>query len=71
MNNMASRFLVYVDLLGTTYKATTVYGVYIAQPLLRKAVEPYADVLTEEQAQMIFEDCMRVLFYRDEGSLNK
>jgi len=68
------RFLAYVDLLGTTYKATTIatgYGAYIAQPLLRKAVEPYADVLTEEQAQKILEDCMRVLFYRDARSLNK
>lgn len=68
------RFLAYVDLLGTTYKATTIatgYGAYIAQPLLRKAVEPYADVLKEEQAQKILEDCMRVLFYRDARSLNK
>jgi len=68
------RFLAYVDLLGTTYKASTIatgYGAYIAQPLLRKAVEPYTEVLTEEQAQKILEDCMRVLFYRDARSLNK
>ncbi|KAM6499349.1 proteasome endopeptidase complex beta subunit [Amanita muscaria] len=68
------RFLAYVDLLGTTYKAPTIatgYGAYIAQPLLRKAVEPYTDVLTEEQAQNILEECMRVLYYRDARSLDK
>jgi len=68
------RFLAYVDLLGTTYKAPTIatgYGAYIAQPLLRKAVEPYKDVLTEEQAVKILEECMRVLFYRDARSLDK
>ena len=64
----------YVDLLGTTYTASTIatgYGAYIAQPLLRKAVEGYEDVLTEEQARKILEDSMRVLFYRDARSLNK
>jgi 20S proteasome subunit beta 7 len=68
------RFLSYVDLLGTTYTASTIatgYGAYIAQPLLRKAVEGYEDVLTEEQARKILEDSMRVLFYRDARSLNK
>ncbi|KAF8130809.1 proteasome endopeptidase complex beta subunit [Boletus edulis] len=68
------RFLSYVDLLGTTYTASTIatgYGGYIAQPLLRKAVEGYEDVLTAEQARKILEDSMRVLFYRDARSLNK
>lgn len=68
------RFLSYVDLLGTTYTASTIatgYGSYIAQPLLRKAVEGFEDVLTEEQARKILEDSMRVLFYRDARSLNK
>ncbi|KIM58013.1 hypothetical protein SCLCIDRAFT_129199 [Scleroderma citrinum Foug A] len=68
------RFLSYVDLLGTTYTASTLatgFGAYIAQPLLRKAVEGYEDVLTAEQAQKILEDCMRVLFYRDARSLDK
>jgi hypothetical protein len=68
------RFLAYVDLLGTTYSASTLatgYGSYIAQPLLRKAVEGKEDVLTEEDAQKIIEDSMRVLFYRDARSLNK
>lgn len=68
------RFLSYVDLLGTTYTASTIatgYGAYIAQPLLRKAVEGYEDVLTEEQARKILEDSIRVLFYRDARSLDK
>ncbi|KAK0218921.1 proteasome endopeptidase complex beta subunit [Armillaria fumosa] len=68
------RFLAYVDLLGTTYSASTLatgYGSYIAQPLLRKAVEGYEDVLTEEEALKIIEDSMKVLYYRDARSLNK
>jgi 20S proteasome subunit beta 7 len=68
------RFLAYVDLLGTTYSASTLatgYGSYIAQPLLRKAVEGNEDVLTEDQAVEILEQSMRVLFYRDARSLNK
>ena len=69
-----ARFLGYVDLLGTTYSASTLatgYGAHIAQPLLRKAVEGYEDVLTEAQAFEILETCMRVLFYRNARSLDK
>ncbi|KAF9269098.1 proteasome endopeptidase complex beta subunit [Marasmius fiardii PR-910] len=68
------RFLAYVDLLGTTYSASTLatgYGAYIAQPLLRKAVEGREDVLTEEEAAQILEKNLKVLFYRDARSLNK
>ncbi|OJA18525.1 hypothetical protein AZE42_06659 [Rhizopogon vesiculosus] len=68
------RFLSFVDLLGTTYTASTLatgYGAYIAQPLLRKAVEGKEDIITEEEARKILEDSMRVLFYRDARSLNK
>lgn len=69
-----SSFLAYVDLLGTTYTASTIatgYGAYIAQPLLREAVEGKEDTLTEEQAQRIMEESLKVLFYRDARSLNK
>ncbi|KIM41653.1 hypothetical protein M413DRAFT_444911 [Hebeloma cylindrosporum] len=69
-----TRFLAYVDLLGTTYSASTLatgYGAHIAQPLLRTAVEGFEDVLTEEQALKIIENSMKVLFYRDARSLNK
>ncbi|GAW08129.1 proteasome endopeptidase complex beta subunit [Lentinula edodes] len=68
------RFLSYVDLLGTTYSASTLatgYGSYIAQPLLRKAVEGNEDVITEDEAVRILEQSMKVLFYRDARSLNK
>ncbi|TEB22908.1 proteasome endopeptidase complex beta subunit [Coprinellus micaceus] len=68
------KFLAYVDLLGTTYSATTLatgYGSMIAQPLLRKAVEGREDVLTEEEARKIIQECMRVLYYRDARSLDK
>lgn len=68
------RFLAYVDLLGTTYSASTIatgYGSYIAQPLLRKAVEGREDTLTEREAQAILEESLLVLFYRDARSLDK
>jgi len=67
-------FLGYVDLLGTTYTASTLatgYGAYIAQPLLRKAVEGRETTLTEEEGVKIVEESMKVLFYRDARSLNK
>jgi len=74
VDSSGSKFLAYVDLLGTTYSSSTIatgYGAYIAQPLLRKAVEGKEDVLTEAEAQEILETCIRVLFYRDARSLDK
>ncbi|KAK7018601.1 proteasome subunit beta [Favolaschia claudopus] len=68
------RFLAYVDLLGTTYSASTLatgYGAHIAQPLLRSAVEGKEDTLTEDEARKIIEQSMTVLFYRDARSLDK
>lgn len=68
------RFLGYVDLLGTTYHSSVIatgYGAHIAIPLLRKAVEGREDTLTEQDAQKILDDAMRVLYYRDARSLNK
>ncbi|KAI0028402.1 proteasome endopeptidase complex beta subunit [Vararia minispora EC-137] len=67
-------FLAYVDLLGTTYSSSTLatgYGAYIAQPLLRKAVEGREMDIDENEARKIMTDCLRVLFYRDARSLNK
>jgi 20S proteasome subunit beta 7 len=61
-------------LQGTTYQSSTIatgYGAYIAQPLLRKAVEGKEDTLTEAEAIKILDDANRVLFYRDARSLNK
>ena len=71
---MTGRFLGFVDLQGTCYESSTIatgYGAYIAQPILRKAVEGRESVLTEAEAIKILEDCMRVLFYRDARTLNK
>jgi 20S proteasome subunit beta 7 len=68
------RYLAFVDLLGTTYSASTLatgYGAHIAQPLLRTAVEGRENDLTEEEALKIIEQCMKVLFYRDARSINK
>ena len=69
-------FLGYVDLQGTTYKSDTIatgFGGYLAQPLLRKAIESRGGPqnVTEEDAIQIIHDCMRVLYYRDARSLNK
>lgn len=69
-----TRFLAYVDLLGTTYSATTIatgFGAHIAIPLLRSAVEGKENDLTEEQAREIMTTALRVLFYRDARSLDK
>jgi len=74
LNRRHRRFLGCVDLRGTTWQSTTIatgYGGYIAQPLLRKAVEGREDTLTEQEAIKILDDCMRVLFYRDARSLNR
>lgn len=67
-------FLAYVDLLGTTYSASTLatgFGGHLAQPLLRAAVEGREDTLTEEEALAIIGNSMKVLYYRDARSLNK
>ncbi len=57
-----------------TYSASTLatgYGAYIAQPLLRKAVEGRENTLTEPEARAILENALRVLFYRDARSINQ
>ncbi len=67
-------FLGYVDLLGTTYESTTIatgFGLHLAQPLLRKAVEGREAELDEAEARKILESCMQVLFYRDARSINR
>lgn len=63
-----------MDLLGTTYSASTLatgYGAYLAQPILRKEVEGRETELTEEEAIRIMETCIRVLYYRDARSIDK
>jgi len=57
-------FLGYVDLLGTTYESNTIatgFGLHLAQPLLRKAVEGREGEISQEEAERILEGCMKVL----------
>jgi len=71
---LSGSFLGYVDLLGTTYQSQTIatgFGSYIAQPLLRNAVDERSELLTEEEAMTVIQTCMKALFYRDARSLNK
>lgn len=68
------RLLGCVDIHGTTWQSSTIatgFGAYLAQPLLRKAVEGKEATLTEAEATEIIDDCLRVLYYRDARSLNK
>lgn len=57
--------------MGTTFKSSTIatgYGAYLAQPILRDAVEGKEDVLIEAEARAILEKAMAVLWYRDARS---
>jgi len=70
-------FLGYVDKIGTAYEAPSIatgYGAYIAQPLLRDALEKAEKVkqpLTEAEAKALIQRCMTVLYYRDARAWNK
>ncbi|KAH3707083.1 proteasome subunit beta type-4-like [Dreissena polymorpha] len=66
-------FLGYVDKIGTAYQAPTIatgYGAYIAQPLLREALEKNPNMTAEQAAEQL-DRCLKVLYYRDARSLNK
>ena len=67
-------FLASVDKIGIAFEAPSVasgFGAYLAQPLMRKALEDNNNSLTLEQARRVIEDCLRVLFYRDARSYNR
>ncbi|NXH40455.1 PSB4 protein, partial [Dicaeum eximium] len=74
-------FLGYVDMLGVAYEApslATGFGAYLAQPLLRAALERDRDrdrdqdqLPTREEARELLERCLRVLYYRDARSFNR
>ncbi|NWW82503.1 PSB4 protein, partial [Climacteris rufus] len=66
-------FLGYVDMLGVAYEApslATGFGAYLAQPLLRAALEQ-GRTPSREEARELLERCMRVLYYRDARSFNR
>ncbi|NXC04622.1 PSB4 protein, partial [Orthonyx spaldingii] len=66
-------FLGYVDMLGVAYEApslATGFGAYLAQPLLRAALER-EQLPTREEARELLERCLRVLYYRDARSFNR
>ncbi|KAJ6652772.1 hypothetical protein lerEdw1_010626 [Lerista edwardsae] len=66
-------FLGYVDMLGVAYEApslATGYGSYVAQPLMREAVEKKPR-LSQQEARALLERCMRILYYRDARSFNR
>jgi len=63
-------FLGYVDKLGVAYEAPSVasgYGAYIAQPLLRDALDK-TPTMSEAEACDVMAYCLSVLFYRDARS---
>lgn len=66
-------FLGYVDKLGVAYEAPSVasgYGAYIAQPLLRDALDK-TPAMSEAEACDVIAHCLSVLFYRDARSWNE
>lgn len=66
-------FLGFVDKIGVAFEGQTLatgYGSYIAQPIMRDAVEKNPK-MTEADAKALVDRCLKVLFYRDARSLNK
>ncbi|XP_042295656.1 proteasome subunit beta type-4 [Sceloporus undulatus] len=66
-------FLGYVDMLGVAYEApslATGYGSYVAQPLMRDALEKKPS-LSQQEARALIERCMKILYYRDARSFNR
>ncbi|ESO02108.1 hypothetical protein HELRODRAFT_65558 [Helobdella robusta] len=66
-------FVGYVDKIGTAYEAPSVatgYGAHIAQPLLRSALEVKPN-MSEQDAKLVIDYCMKVLFYRDARAWNR
>ncbi|XP_070622412.1 proteasome subunit beta type-4 [Erythrolamprus reginae] len=66
-------FLGYVDMLGVAYEApslATGYGSYVAQPLMREALEKTPS-LSQQAARALIERCMKILYYRDARSFNR
>nr|XP_039272799.1 proteasome subunit beta type-4-like [Styela clava] len=67
-------FLGCVDKIGTAFESESIatgFGSYLAQPLMRKALEENRGPFTEEKARKVIEDCLKVLYYRDARSYNR
>lgn len=63
----------YTDLLGTVYEAPSIatgFGAYLAQPLLRRALDANP-AMSEDEAVALIKKCLQVLYYRDARSLDK
>ncbi|XP_051927251.1 proteasome subunit beta type-4 [Hippocampus zosterae] len=66
-------FLGYVDKLGVAYESPTVatgFGAYLAQPLMREALENKVEVSKQEACELV-DRCLKVLYYRDARSYNR
>lgn len=66
-------YLGYVDKIGVSFtdrSVATGFGSYIAQPMMRRAMEENPDMSVEE-AKVLMVRCLKVLFYRDCRSLNR
>ncbi|BFZ14135.1 hypothetical protein BsWGS_17174 [Bradybaena similaris] len=63
----------YVDFIGTAYEApstATGFGAYIAQPIMRDALEKNPELSAQEAVQLI-DRCMSLLYYRDKLAFYK
>lgn len=66
-------YLGYVDKIGVSFEDKSVatgFGSYIAQPMMRRAMEANPNMSVEE-AKIVLGRCLKVLFYRDCRSLNR
>lgn len=63
-----------VDKIGIAFEADSVasgFGAYLAQPLMRKAIEECNGVFTLNDAKQTIDNCLKVLYYRDARSYNR
>jgi len=63
-----------VDKIGIAFEADSVasgFGAYLAQPLMRKALEDCNGVFTLSDAKQTIDNCLKVLYYRDARSYNR
>jgi len=63
-----------VDKIGIAFEADSVasgFGGYLAQPLMRKALEDSKGHFTLNDARQTIDNCLKVLYYRDARSYNR